>query len=519
MNAVAATAEARADFFARPWPGLLLLGALWCVTINQLRVEWSINPQYAYGWAVPLLAAYLVGERWRNRPRAEAAKAGTRLVGLVLICAAVLLPLRAIQEAAPDWRAVGWAMSGISVALSLGFVYFAGGWPWLVHFAFPVLFFLVAVPWPVPLEQALVQRLMHAVTTLCVEIFGWFGWPAVQHGNVIEIGAGKVGVEEACSGVRSLQTMFMGGLFLGELFRLTVARRVILIGSVCVFAFICNVGRALALIGITAKYGPASAAHWHNQIGLAALAVSFAGLAGLAAVLRRGKAAPATAADAGPPHTGRILPRRVVLAGAGWLLLVELGTETWYRWHESGRTTLPSWTVDWPADSAGFREVPLSENVRAVLRYNEGRSAAWPGSDGNQWSMFFLRWNPGRASAQLARSHGPEVCLAANGAVLREDFGLRPMTIRGLELPLHAYLFTAGETSMYVFYCLWEDRTLTDAPASTRQRMTSGGRLKDVWSGNRNRGQQVIELAVSGPNSVGEAESATARMLEAVLRW
>lgn len=502
----------------RPWAALLVLGALWLLSINQLRVEWSINPQYAYGWAVPFLVAYLLAERWRSRPAIGPWPARGVLIGLVVLAAAFLLPLRMVAEAAPDWRALSWALALVVVGLSLAFVYGVGGRPWLVHFAFPLFFFLVAVPWPMPLEQALVQKLMRGVTAICVEIFGWLGQPALQHGNVIEIGSGRVGVEEACSGVRSLQTMFMGGLFLGELFRLTLLRRAALVGSVLILAFIFNVVRALTLIGITVQGGAASATRWHDTVGLTVLVVSFAGLAGLAALLRgrAAKAVPVT--GTGSATRGRTLPRGVLIAGAAWLLLVEVGTEAWYRWHEAGRTPLPSWSVQWPESAPGFREVPLTEGVRAMLRYDDGRSAAWTGPDGNHWATFFLRWNPGRASVQLARNHGPEICLSSAGAVLREDFGVRPVPIRGLDLPFHSYLFTVGETPMYVSFCLWEDRTLADGPASTVRSMTQAARLKDVRLGNRNRGQQVLELAVVGPQSFAEAERATVQMIEALIR-
>ena len=36
---------------------------LWFILINQVRVEWTVNPQYSYGWAVPFLCLYLA---WRN---------------------------------------------------------------------------------------------------------------------------------------------------------------------------------------------------------------------------------------------------------------------------------------------------------------------------------------------------------------------------------------------------------------------------------------------------------------------
>jgi len=51
----------------RTWGSALLLlcvlGFLWFRLIDHLRLEWALNPQYAYGWAVPFLCLYLL---WRK---------------------------------------------------------------------------------------------------------------------------------------------------------------------------------------------------------------------------------------------------------------------------------------------------------------------------------------------------------------------------------------------------------------------------------------------------------------------
>ena len=50
----------------------------------------------------------------------------------------------------------------------------AFAWPaglrWVRHFAFPILFFFVAVPWPTSLEQMVIQGLMRADALINVEV-------------------------------------------------------------------------------------------------------------------------------------------------------------------------------------------------------------------------------------------------------------------------------------------------------------------------------------------------------------
>src|SRR6266404_2097142 len=51
-----------------------VLGYLWFTLINHLRVEWTVNPQYRYGWAVPVLCRCLI---WRRRHQKRPQDYGT----------------------------------------------------------------------------------------------------------------------------------------------------------------------------------------------------------------------------------------------------------------------------------------------------------------------------------------------------------------------------------------------------------------------------------------------------------
>ena len=153
-----------------------------------------------------------------------------------------------------------------------------GGLPWLRHFAFPIVFFLVAVPWPMHLEQVVVQNLMRAVTGINVALLNVVGIPALQLGNVIEVGAGLIGIEEACSGVRSLQATLMVSLFLGELYAFKIRPRILLVAAGALLAFFCNLVRTALLVWIGARNGTKAIEAWHDPAGLTILFVCLLGL-------------------------------------------------------------------------------------------------------------------------------------------------------------------------------------------------------------------------------------------------
>src|SRR5712691_8261923 len=266
---------------------IVAFGLLWFELINQLKAEWWLNPQYNYGLIVPLLALYLFSKRWRNRPAAAPSATTGFAITVMFFCAALFLPIRFLAEANPDWRLLSWGLALVVVGTSLSFLYVIGGRAWLRHFAFPILFFLVAVPWPVLIEQVVIHDLMRMVTAINVTFLQLAAVPALQHGNVIEVGTGFIGIEEACSGVRSLQATLMVSLFLGELYYFSWSRRLILIVIGALLAFVCNVVRTAILVWMGTTKGTKSIEAWHDPAGLTLLMVCLFGLWVASLVMQR----------------------------------------------------------------------------------------------------------------------------------------------------------------------------------------------------------------------------------------
>ncbi|NJK92830.1 MAG: exosortase/archaeosortase family protein, partial [Blastochloris sp.] len=141
----------------REWGVVAVLALLWFLLFQQLQVEWSINPQYSYGWLMPLLGGYLLWRRWETRPEEGRVSGRVWVLGLLILVPVLWLPGRLVQEANPDWRLVSWWLAACVWTLTLGGLYLRGGWAWLRHFWFPFTFLLLAVPWPTVWEQAVIQ--------------------------------------------------------------------------------------------------------------------------------------------------------------------------------------------------------------------------------------------------------------------------------------------------------------------------------------------------------------------------
>jgi hypothetical protein len=180
--------------FAQEIIPVAVFGALWLVLVADLSQHWATNPQYSFGWFVPLLCAYLFLIRWRTRPPVELARS---IVAKWIFWTAgiALLPTWLIAQPNPDWRFISWLLAVEVVALSLCAIYFAGGRSWLGHFAFSICFILVSVPWPAAVEASVIQGLTQAGTVVTVAALNLFHIWAVQHGQLVEVKTGMVGID------------------------------------------------------------------------------------------------------------------------------------------------------------------------------------------------------------------------------------------------------------------------------------------------------------------------------------
>ena len=497
------------------WP-LVFFALVWSEVIKQLKNEWSFNPQYSYGWSVPFLTLYLIWRRWPERPAARPPHSQGWPVALILFSTFLFFPARFIGEANPDWRLLSWVLVVAAVAGSLGVVYLAGGRPWLRHFAFSFCFILVAVPWPMFIEQFVTQNLMRAVAAINVLFLNVAGIPALRLGNVIEVGSGLIGVEEACSGVRSLQATLMISLFLGELYSFSVRRRVLLVIAGALLAFLCNLVRTAILVWMGAQQGAGAIHAWHDPAGFSILLVTLFGLWLLSLLMCRAAGEIPRSHQVGGNWPGR-LSRSLLVSVALWLIFTEGAVQVWYQIHQSPLAN-SRWSVRWPSGEEAYCGVPISSEAENLLRYNKGGGAVWRGDDGRKWLMYFFQWLPGRTAALFIKTHRPDICLPASGITMDKDNGIQLVNVNGVNLPVRSYRFDDHGVPLHVFYCYWDARaSYENARAAAKEDWTPRGRVRAAVRGRRELGAQMLEVVVWGYEDYAEAQAALRKQLTQIV--
>jgi exosortase len=563
----------------RPWLlAVLTFGYLWFTLINQLRPEWSSNPQYSYGWIVPILCLGLLWRRLEdgqkdhaastlrppsagdtttsptdqrstiNNPQTPAGHVSSRpwtrslVVFLFALCTLLFLPARVLQAADPAWRLVDWLLAIDVVGLTLCGLYLVGGGTWLRRYAFPICFFLVAVPWLYPIEKWLIEQLTFGASALTVEVVGVLGVPALAHGKVIEVGTGVVGLDEACSGIRSFQSSLMISLFLGALYGLPGWRRVLLVPFGFVVSFVFNVCRTSFLTWIAARKGVAAIAGYHDQAGVTILLACTISIWMLALLLRKPGTRIAAWADAAREGTPRpqlsdpgslvisndLARRWAVVSSLSlvlllWLIVVEGVVVVWSRSGAAVAGNAARWSVTWPVENSTFKRIEPDKEASKLLQYDEAQQGQWSEATGITWNVFYFNWLPGQVGAYLAANrHSPEICMTYAGWEMRSGPDRLVVEVKNLHLPFRCYSFAQGKTSLHVFHCRWEPAfesnpsLLAEQGRGTTQRGFRG--LSTLWSGKGKGGQKILEVIVQGCETQDEAQVALLRQLETLIK-
>ncbi|MGJ3242517.1 MAG: exosortase/archaeosortase family protein [Opitutales bacterium] len=446
-----------------PWANLGLLAVLWADLFRTLHVEWSVNEQYSFGFLVPFLGLYLLYLRWESRPAVLESRLNGAGFTVVLLMLVLLFPVRLLFMANPDWRLAMWAHAILVYGMTLLLLARWGGRAWLLHFFWPFTFFLVAVPWPTRLENPLIQGLMGIVAAVTVDVLNLLGIHAIRQGNLIQMANTLVGVEEACSGVRSFQSTLMAALFIGELLRFRLLPRIGLLGAGALMSLVLNLGRTFTLTLLAHDAGSEVMTRWHDPIGYAVTFGSFFLLLGLAWRIRKQCVEADADQPAPPPEQTRRRIRPALIRPTGLALCALLlagglgGAEAYFALRAPKDQPRVIGTLDFAAAGIDPTYHEIDPRTRALLRYSEGFEASWPGELAD-WRLFYFFWDEGKISS-FAGVHRPEVCLQAAGIQMEYRDRNLAWSRDGLDLEIATYLFQApGNRELYVFFAVWDDR-------------------------------------------------------------
>ena len=134
-------------------------------------------------------------------------------------------------------------------------------------FLFPALIWLLSAPLVSALETQIRVFLLTKVTVIVFTVFDLLGYELEREGNVLLLPVGKVGVEDACSGIRSLTACLFAGSFLAAIFLKHLWKKILLVFAAMLLAVFTNLLRSMFLT-LWAYHNGSQAidAHWYLPV-------------------------------------------------------------------------------------------------------------------------------------------------------------------------------------------------------------------------------------------------------------
>jgi exosortase len=184
------------------------------------------------------------------------------------------------------------AASTAGLALGVMLVVFSNlalvfGWPGIRKFGMAYAFLLVAMPMPSAIHGPLVGGLQDLVATVNTEVLNLMGIPAQRVGSLIQLPGGTVGIAEACSGIRSLQSTLMATIFIGYLTLNRWSWQLLLLICGMGLAVIGNLGRSLYLSLMANAHGVESIEEVHDAAGWTILVFTTVGVIAISWLLNK----------------------------------------------------------------------------------------------------------------------------------------------------------------------------------------------------------------------------------------
>ena len=514
--------------------------SIWGLIVLQLSTTWNTNEQYAHGFLVPFLCFYLLLKSEPLIGNQESKKSLLQgktwyLIGIPLLLS--LIPLWTIRGANSDWRLLNFVLFGIVFLLTVIPFYDQGGWSRIKNLLFPLLFFTVAIPWPLATDLQLTQWFQERVSSIIVDILLLLEHEASLQGTVIDVGIfGQVGIDQACSGINGLQSSIVVTLFFGAYYRFRWMNRVVLILSGAMIAIGFNLLRAFSLSYIKVKgkghlledalfsIGGWDMPSLHDLAGWIETALIFLFIYLLARSARGGLFLRMLSNE---PNNWNNLKSSPPLAYSLLTISTVIASVSYANYHfesrESNLENLPKLSLNIADDTLLVEEKIISNQIAAQLHFESAQSIQWQerlrtrfnptnqtrliNPNQEYWQAFEATWESGGACTAILSTHSPDSCLPLTGLTqINPPLGQAPSVItvqvENREISFEVYEFTKNRKKLYVFRCFWPRmQAIGQANQFPKGGYSFDGRIQSTLEGRRNVGGTMLALALANVES------------------
>lgn len=222
----------------------ILVAILYRSIAVKLVTDWYELPDFSHGFLIPFFVTYIL---WDKRKALANTPVQPSWVGLPLVLLGLFFLLVGVFGADLFFSRISF------VVLSCGLVWMLSGLPMLRQVGFSLFVLVLAIPLPTLIFNKITFPLQLFASRLSSMALPLLGVPVLQDGNVIQLPTMQLEVAEACSGIRSLLSLFTLAVIYGYLLEKSPRKRVILALSSLPIAVAANVARIVGT-GLCVQY-------------------------------------------------------------------------------------------------------------------------------------------------------------------------------------------------------------------------------------------------------------------------
>ncbi len=248
--------------------GVLLVVAFWPILVSIFGSWFDEPASMEHGILVIPAAAYMA---WTKRERLRQIPREPSVWGVILIAFGAA---QAILGTLAHWN---WISRMAFLVSLVGCIVALYGIRMALTLTYPLCTLVLMIAPPTSFYERLtldLQLLASRIGERCLEALGY---PVLREGNVLELVGIKLSVEEACSGIRSLFSIWFLCVVYGYFFATGRILRMLIVLSAIPVAILGNAGR-IVVTGIASQYNRALVEGVaHEAFGYLSVAFSAAG--------------------------------------------------------------------------------------------------------------------------------------------------------------------------------------------------------------------------------------------------
>ena len=229
---------------------LLALIFLYFPFLVKLVEDWGTNDDYSHGYFIPFLTLYFI-----YCMRDELKKIAIKPCNLGLLVILAGLGQLVVGKIGSEFFL---QRTSLLVVL-LGIALFLLGWQYFKMLFLPLAYLIFMIPLPAIIWNKIAFPMQLFSSYLTEQVVSSLGIPIYREGNVMHLAQTTLEVVAACSGLRSLVTMFALSGALALLSTLSAKKKVILFFAAAPIAIFANIVRLTATALMATEIGAAAA--------------------------------------------------------------------------------------------------------------------------------------------------------------------------------------------------------------------------------------------------------------------